>query len=209
MVQINLEAVVPFLLSSNGWGLLWDNYAQALLNPPKRSLGSPDAASGALGSLTVEADGALHFVVCDAHTNYGYDARGRDVALPATGADGIKGTVCGHGAINLPNAQKCRLDGLVKGERLALELLSNMTGVKVSVSSGASYDRLALRSEHSSAADVYVFAADDSESTLDSVIAGYRRAMGARHTSTRAGSTASGSAASTTRRRPSCSRQPR
>jgi alpha-D-xyloside xylohydrolase len=86
--------------------------------------------------------------------------------------------VCGHGAINLPNALTCRLDGLVKGERLALEFSSNMTGVKVSVSSGASYDRLALRSEHSSAADFYVFAADDSESTLDSVIAGYRRATG-------------------------------
>jgi hypothetical protein len=38
MIQFNLEAVVPFFLSSSGYGLLWDNYAWSYLNPPKDAL---------------------------------------------------------------------------------------------------------------------------------------------------------------------------
>ena len=34
MIQFNLEAVVPFFVSSEGYGLLWDNYAWTYLNPP-------------------------------------------------------------------------------------------------------------------------------------------------------------------------------
>lgn len=34
MIQFNLEAVVPFFVSSDGYGLLWDNYAWTYLNPP-------------------------------------------------------------------------------------------------------------------------------------------------------------------------------
>lgn len=33
MIQFNLEAVVPFFVSSE-YGLLWDNYAWSYLNPP-------------------------------------------------------------------------------------------------------------------------------------------------------------------------------
>lgn len=38
MIQFNLEAVVPFFVSSSGYGLLWDNYAWSYLNPPKDAL---------------------------------------------------------------------------------------------------------------------------------------------------------------------------
>ena len=33
MIQFNTEAVVPFFVSTEGYGLLWDNYAETHLNP--------------------------------------------------------------------------------------------------------------------------------------------------------------------------------
>ena len=37
MVQFNTEAVVPFFLSSRGYGILWDHYGITKLNPPSPS----------------------------------------------------------------------------------------------------------------------------------------------------------------------------
>lgn len=36
MIQFNLEAVVPFFVSSENYALLWDNYAWTYLNPPDK-----------------------------------------------------------------------------------------------------------------------------------------------------------------------------
>jgi alpha-D-xyloside xylohydrolase len=33
MAQFNTEAVVPFFVSTRGYGLYWDNYAWSWLNP--------------------------------------------------------------------------------------------------------------------------------------------------------------------------------
>ena len=37
LVQFNTEAIVPFFISSKGYGLLWDNYAWSYLNPVESS----------------------------------------------------------------------------------------------------------------------------------------------------------------------------
>ena len=37
MIQFNTEAVVPFFVSSKGYGLLWDQYSASYLNPPSES----------------------------------------------------------------------------------------------------------------------------------------------------------------------------
>eukprot|EP00054_Salpingoeca_dolichothecata_P027116 m.197218 g.197218 ORF g.197218 m.197218 type:complete len:845 (+) comp25869_c0_seq5:185-2719(+) len=34
LVQFNTEAIVPFFVSTNGYGILWDNYANSFWNPP-------------------------------------------------------------------------------------------------------------------------------------------------------------------------------
>ena len=34
LVQFNTEAVVPFFASTKGYGILWDNNARSILNPP-------------------------------------------------------------------------------------------------------------------------------------------------------------------------------
>jgi len=36
MIQFNTQAVVPFFVSSTGYGILWDNYAASYLNPPRQ-----------------------------------------------------------------------------------------------------------------------------------------------------------------------------
>jgi len=38
LVQYNTEAIVPFFVSSRGYGLLWDNYAWSYLNPAEEAL---------------------------------------------------------------------------------------------------------------------------------------------------------------------------
>lgn len=60
MIQFNTEAVVPFFVSSKGYGLLWDNYAAGYLNPPSsteqlhfegtRSVGVDDGTPAELSS---------------------------------------------------------------------------------------------------------------------------------------------------------------
>ena len=30
LVQANTEAVTPFLISTRGWGILWDNYSKTI-----------------------------------------------------------------------------------------------------------------------------------------------------------------------------------
>ena len=35
LVQFNTEAVVPFFISTKGYGILWDNNGRSIFNPPK------------------------------------------------------------------------------------------------------------------------------------------------------------------------------
>ena len=65
MIQFNLEAVVPFFVSSAGYGLLWDNYAWTYLNQPQTALVKPIEGQGQSGQVEFQAgvDGDYFFHV--------------------------------------------------------------------------------------------------------------------------------------------------
>eukprot|EP00438_Fugacium_kawagutii_P032311 Skav208269 [mRNA] locus=scaffold188:392541:397135:- [translate_table: standard] len=67
MIQFNLEAVVPFFVSSENYGLLWDNYAWTYLNPPEKqdALVKPIDGKGQSGEVNFQAaeDGDYYFHV--------------------------------------------------------------------------------------------------------------------------------------------------
>jgi len=69
LVQFNTEAIVPFFVSTKGYGLLWDNYARSFLNPPEIKLNFSSASSSSsfssLRHATFETTtaGVHHFFV--------------------------------------------------------------------------------------------------------------------------------------------------
>lgn len=53
LVQLNTQISIPFLLSSNGYGILWHNYGMTQLNRPGDHLVLTEAAAGASQSVDV------------------------------------------------------------------------------------------------------------------------------------------------------------
>lgn len=83
LVQLNTQISIPFLLSSNGYGILWHNYGMTQLNPPGNHLVLTEAAAGASQSVDVTTSAGTQRQVRRAKQFTG------DLEIPTDGDYGI------------------------------------------------------------------------------------------------------------------------
>jgi alpha-D-xyloside xylohydrolase len=83
LVQLNTQISIPFLLSSNGYAILWHNYGMTQLNPPANHLVLTEAASGASQSVDVTTSAGTQRQVRRAKQFTG------DLEIPTDGDYGI------------------------------------------------------------------------------------------------------------------------
>lgn len=197
MIQFNTEAVVPFFVSTQGYGLLWDNNAWTYLNPPVSALVPP--ADGAVGALVVPFEGEHRPDLIEGSVDFIAVADGDHQFFvgKAFPAEGQKPTFGSGGSIvrvslkerggsdevlvqswdnlaNMPNSLTGRAPGLKKGVWYTVSYSWNMPGAGLYMH-GPDYGRTTLRSVLGDVIDYYFVYGG----SADGSIAGYREITGA------------------------------
>jgi alpha-D-xyloside xylohydrolase len=192
MVQLNLEVVVPFFMSSRGYGILWDSYGETWLNPPDRlnrialkaspSRGQSDNADSrvAYGEFSPQYSGDYWFSVDMQNEDYFNSNHHVAIALtesPTTDNRSI--TACNVHEINIPKVLTCKADGL---KRFATyRVILNYDSVempRVFYKFNDAYSPTTLQTKDSKVVDYYLMVAEDHSTKLDSIIASYRKLTG-------------------------------
>ena len=182
MIQFNLEAVVPFFVSSDGYGLLWDNYAWTYLNPPaaENALVKPIAGKGQSGEVQFQAatsgDYFFHVgrLMNDAKVpSFG----GGHEAIVTAHQEGINTTIIRwtRDQQNHPSSITGRLSNVEAGVKYTIRFSFDIPGAGLYVQ-GPDYNGglTTLQSEYAEAIDYYYVYGP----AVDDIIAGYREITG-------------------------------
>eukprot|EP01060_Flectonema_neradi_P008862 TRINITY_DN16334_c0_g1_i13.p1 TRINITY_DN16334_c0_g1~~TRINITY_DN16334_c0_g1_i13.p1 ORF type:complete len:859 (+),score=191.91 TRINITY_DN16334_c0_g1_i13:48-2624(+) len=173
MVQYNTQAVVPFFMSTKGYGILWDSYSWTHLNdgtevPLKKVGGSLSVA----GPMKLNA-GAHNFQVRLCRP-WGCGGNHLRVNLTDTHTGKVFTGQSWEGLANIPDAITARFN-LPDGEyNITVEYDGNHNETLYHNSESASQS-LQLRSEATEAVDYYFMWGG----SMDGAVAGYRNASGA------------------------------
>lgn len=179
MIQFNLEAVVPFFLSSSGYGLLWDNYAWSYLNPPKDALVKPIAEKGQSGEVEFQAasDGDYFFhvgrLMDDAKVpSFG---AGHETIITAKGVGSTETIIqWTRDQQNHPSSITGRLPNVKAGAKYIINFSFDIPGAGIYVQ-GPEHGLTTLQSQYAEAIDYYYVYGP----SVDAIIGGYREITGA------------------------------
>lgn len=182
MIQFNTEAIVPFFVSSEGYGLLWDNYAWTFLNPPEDAV-LPSTSGSISGSLkfTPQVDGDHFFYLGPSFPkeseNPTFGGKDDNVTVTITDAIGHAQTALSWPKLsNVPSSLTGRVQGLKGGREYTISYTFGKTvegrGLYVQ---GPEYKRTALKSAVGELVDYYFVLSG----TADRAIKGYREITGA------------------------------
>eukprot|EP00980_Cylindrotheca_fusiformis_P022955 scaffold9948_cov129-Cylindrotheca_fusiformis.AAC.23 len=192
MVQLNLEIVVPFFMSTRGYGILWDSYGETWFNPPDRSnfialepsSASPQNASGspklANGEFSPRYSGDYWFSVDmedDAYfnSNHNIGISLTDVA----DADNKSISACNVHEYNLPKVLTCKANGLMSYATYKVTLTYDSEAMpEVFYAFNDPYGPMTLQTKNTDVIDYYFIVAEDHSRKFDSVIRSYRKLTG-------------------------------
>mmetsp|Transcript_70426 Transcript_70426/g.199700 ORF Transcript_70426/g.199700 Transcript_70426/m.199700 type:complete len:884 (-) Transcript_70426:91-2742(-) len=179
LIQYNTEAVVPFFVSTKGYGLLWDNYAWTFLNPPEKALVPPQPKkTNGTTEFVPQVDGDHFFYVGNGFPKPGekpkWGGGGGLVNVTLVDASGKETTIqlWDHMA-NLPASLTGRAPSLRKGQKYTVHYAWDTSNTGLFVQ-GPDYGRTTLKSFLGGLVDYYFVGG----ASPDSVISGYRKLTG-------------------------------
>jgi alpha-D-xyloside xylohydrolase len=191
LIQFNTEAIVPFFVSSKGYGILWDNNGRSMLNPPdsivERAVPFLEHnganVSVAKAFVPSEGDGDYVFYI-DMCPDYGCGFSHFINLTIAPASGGETETIQYWDELsNLPDGISGRALGLTEGVEYTVRFQCDMPGVKVYVTGphGQAEKGLVLQSDIAPLMDYY-FVWDPATfpaSSMDGAVARYRDITGA------------------------------
>jgi alpha-D-xyloside xylohydrolase len=203
-IQFNTEAVVPFLLSSNHYGILWDLYGETMMNKPQENIALTQQPDGKnfTGVFTPTSPGDYWFYVEACQGTFGCNGMPHPLILSLMDPQEQQQqqrTICEHSLANVPHSIACRVTGLIMGHTYHVLLFDDETsGNKddlptVSYTSIDTHNKLTLETQATHFIDYYFVAngetsgrkqnhlsagRESAHESLDGVIANYRRLTG-------------------------------
>jgi len=180
MAQFNTEAVVPFVLSSEKYGILWDLYGETMMNEPQQEILLDDHFRA---TFTPETDGDHWFYLLACHETFGCGGAGgyinpNSVSVTLVDPEGsFNRTVCDHALANLPRSISCRVENLKKDTRYSVVVNGTYADRKLFVTNVDTHNKLTFATQANDIVDYY-FMTTATDDSLDSVIANYRRLTG-------------------------------
>ncbi|CAB9518595.1 Alpha-xylosidase BoGH31A [Seminavis robusta] len=205
-VQTNTQAVVPFLLSSRQYGILWDLYGETMMNPPQHQIQmTNDGTNNYTGSFVSPAEGDYWFYIEACAGPYQKcQTRPAPVQLSLWTINDNprkkRTIVCEHFDLyNLPHSISCRVRGLIQDQQYHVVLQDLAVSDKnimpaVYYTAVNTHNKLSLETQATNFIDYYFVAngnhhsSNNSEekkqsittttTTLDGVIANYRQLTG-------------------------------
>jgi alpha-D-xyloside xylohydrolase len=172
MIQFNTEAIVPFFVSTAGYGIYMDQYSHSWLNPPRPQDQVPltnQSSTKFVGSYTVQEDGPVHVFY---NLSRGY---GGSQPLLLTVGDQVCSDFQSH---NHPDSMSCRLTNLTKGQTYPITATLNAGTINVFIRPSGSGNVFASENEQSVNMFV-VFPKANSPTMVDGLVAQYRTLTGA------------------------------
>ena len=179
MTQSNTEAVVPFFVSSRGYGILWDHYGITNLNPLNADaeivLGGDNTT---LWKPPASGDYWIYVQLCeDVTTQYGA-GYGKTFGLYLD-----EKLVCKHKLTNMPCSVSCRVRGVVKDQYdYQIKLDTNVDNPRLFYNPILNESTTTLSTKHSNVIDYYFGISDrdniKKRNMMDSIIASYREMTG-------------------------------
>ncbi|CAB9499595.1 Alpha-xylosidase BoGH31A [Seminavis robusta] len=191
--QFNTEAVVPFLLSSNHYGILWDQYGEGFLNAPQDTIAlvHTNNTNTYTSSFVPPAQGDYWFSLSACPNKFGCPgAVSMQLNTTTTSSSTTSDYTwnCGYAIANMPNSIACRAKGLVQGQTYHVTVTTTgNTPPFLSYRNIATHNTLVIQTKASFVADYYFVGNtppssqdddDDDTRTLDGVIANYRQLTG-------------------------------
>lgn len=192
MVQLNLEVVIPFFVSSRGYGILWDGYGETWLNPPNKSNRinlEPNARSHeksnvgvATGMFTPPHSGSYWFSL-DMRNDYYFNTN-HHISLQFGGRqskDGDTLTACNVTENNIPKVLLCKVDGLNQFDSYTVVLKYDSDLMpRVFYNFQDPNGTTTLQTKDTDFVDYYFMVGKNTtdETQLDSVMASYRSLTG-------------------------------
>jgi len=177
MTQYNTEAVVPFFMSSRGYGLLWDHYGLSKLNPLTEDTEIVLENDGtALWTPPSSGDYWIYVQLCQEETEFGA-GYGKTFALSFD-----EKQVCKYKLTNMPCAVSCRVQSLVRDSyAYKIEMDTNVDRPRLFYNPiGGENATTTLSTDHSGLIDYYFVIGDLTNGTnvMDSIVSSYRKITG-------------------------------
>jgi alpha-D-xyloside xylohydrolase len=183
--QFNTEAVVPFLISSNHYGVLWDLYGESLMNPPQEQIAltwttTTTTEGQATGEFIPPTDGDYWLFVVACHGKFGC---GGGITLILKNPNTPEEWNCDYNLANTPHSLPCRVQGLKQGQtyQVVLDGRAPADNATLWYTSIDTHNKLVLQTQASDIMDYYLVANGINGAippTLDGVIQNYRRLTG-------------------------------
>lgn len=183
LVQFNTEAIVPFFMSTRGYGILWDNNGRSMLNPPKNE---PISVSNTVNESKsfpfvpdVDGDYIFYLNLCP---DYGCGMNHFINLTIEESDEGVQIVQYWDELTNLPDSISGRASNLVANKQYTIRFQADIENVKLYVISPSSKHTTTLRSRLGNLIDYYfVWNPPSSEgkyNVMDGAIAGYREITG-------------------------------
>jgi len=179
MTQSNTEAVVPFFVSSRGYGILWDHYGITNLNPLNADaeivLGDDNTT---LWKPPASGDYWIYVQLCEDVTTQFGAGYGKMFGLYLD-----EKLVCKHKLTNMPCSVSCRVRGIVKDQYdYQIKLDTNVDKPRLFYNPILNESTTTLSTKHSNVIDYYFVIGDrdniKKRNMMDSIIASYREMTG-------------------------------
>eukprot|EP00045_Choanoeca_perplexa_P015764 m.203462 g.203462 ORF g.203462 m.203462 type:complete len:862 (+) comp17073_c0_seq4:1611-4196(+) len=171
MIQFNTEAVVPFFVSTAGYGIYMDQYSRSWLNPPSdEDQVEMTAVSSTeyFGSYTVQDDGPV-YVFYNLSRGWG----GKPPVLLMVGDQ-----VCSNYTSHYhPDSMSCRIFGLSKGKTYPIVASIASGTIDIYIRSAGSGNVFASENERSINMFL-VFPTPNSPTMMDGLVSQYRSLTG-------------------------------
>lgn len=188
MVQHNLEVVVPFFMSTRGYGILWDSYGETWLNAPDRSNQIPLVALSMNGQDSRVAHGEFsppysgdYWFSLDMQ-NEEYFNSNNHIAMELTETSSTANrftTACSVHEINIPKVLTCKANALQSFATYEVTLRYDSVSMpKVFYNFVDEYGSLTLQTKDAELIDYYLIVAEDHATKFDSVLRSYRKLTG-------------------------------
>jgi hypothetical protein len=149
--------MVPFLLSSNQYDILWDLYGESLMNAPEQSIElTPPPEQNSAGSSTSSefipsADCEYWLFVVACHKKFGFGVGIKLTLNPKTPEE----MRCDLNLANIPQSLSCRVLGLKKGQKdqVVLDQRPAANNATISYNAIATHNKLAIQTQASRVMD--------------------------------------------------------
>ena len=185
MSQFNTEAVVPFILSSQKYGILWDLYGETLMNAPQNEIHLSrhvcDDGNYLQGTFTPTASGDYWFyvVACkrddddtELVNSSSWFCNGNSNVTITNEGDSIPTAICEYSLANMPHTFACRVKGLVEGVKYKLKMdgTTPVVGRQLFATSIETHNKLSFKTQASDIIDYYFMGSSSSFSIEDDSI---------------------------------------